>query len=102
MTFAAVGVDHDRICRIKHGIVRNPTVVVNLDIQAGDLFQTGLEKHATGIEFMVSRAVTWSAGDEDEFFVGGGVFCEGRRRDGQRAGSDQHDQASGSESFHMY
>jgi hypothetical protein len=100
MALSAVRVDHNRIGGFEHRIVFDPMIVVHLHIQARNILEAFLEKHATGIEFVVAWPVAWFPGDQDEFFVGR-LLSQSGRRENQRAEANAREQTTKSEEFHM-
>ena len=69
MAAAAIGIDQDGGHALEGVIALGPTHVVHFGGDAGQLFEAFLEQQTTGPEFVIARAVTGPAGDEQDFFI---------------------------------
>jgi hypothetical protein len=72
MPGTAIHVKENGIDAVERGFVSGPAAFLDGRFDAGGLIQALCEQHATGVEFMIARAVAGPTGDEENFFLGGG------------------------------
>ena len=72
MAHATVGEDDHCVDVVERGVVLGPAAKPDVGFQAGDIRQTFLQQENARVVLMLSGAVAWRAGDEQDLLVGGG------------------------------